>query len=73
MFAADGSPEYAEFWREMELARATYRPNQTMNFFVEPSQGHDDYVVSLSLAVEAAREMQLRPRIARGRITSTPV
>ena len=68
MFAADGSPEYAEFWREMELARATYRPNQTMNFFVEPSQGHDDYVVSLSLAVEAAREMRLRPRVARGRV-----
>jgi len=69
MYAADGSREYAEFWRQVELARVAYRPNQTMNFFVEPSQGHDDYVVSLSLAVEAAQEMQMRPRVARGHIT----
>jgi hypothetical protein len=67
MYAADGSTEYAEFWREMELARVAYRPNRTMNFFVEPAQGHDDYVVSLSLAVEAAKGLDTRPRIARGR------
>ncbi len=68
MYAADGSQEYATFWREIELARATYRPNQTMNFFVEPSHGHDDYVVSLSLAVEAAAGLHVRPRVARGRM-----
>jgi len=68
MYAADGSVEFAEFWREAELARAVYRPNRTMSFFVEPSQGHDDYVVSLSLAVEAARELSAAPRVARGRV-----
>ncbi len=68
MYAGDGSPEYAEFWREIEQTRAAYRPNQTMSFFVEPSQGHDDYVISLSLAVEAARGMESRPRVARGRM-----
>lgn len=67
VYAPDGSPEYAAFWREMELARLTYRPNRTMNFFVEAGQGHDDYLMSLALAVEAARELR-PPRAARGHI-----
>jgi hypothetical protein len=68
MYAADGSREYSEFWREMELARVHYRPSRQMNFFVAPSDGHDDYLVSLSLAVDAAKEMEMRPRVARGRV-----
>src|SRR2546426_2202271 len=52
---------------EMEAARVHYRPNQQMNFFVEPADGHDDYLVSAALAVEAAKEIETRPRIARGR------
>jgi hypothetical protein len=67
MYAADGSGEYAEFWRQMELARAVYRPSRTMNFFVDPSSGHDDYLMSLALVVEAARDLEPQPRIARGR------
>jgi hypothetical protein len=35
-----------------------------MNFFVEPSQGHDDFLMSLGLAVEAARFYE--PRRAKG-------
>lgn len=69
MYAADGSREYADFWREMELARVQYRPSRQMNFFVEPSQGHDDYLVSASLAVEAAKEIETKPRVARGHLT----
>jgi hypothetical protein len=65
-YAQDGSLEYRSFWREMERARAAYRPNRTMSFFVEPSQGHDDYLMSLALLVEAARDV--RPRAARGRL-----
>ncbi len=68
VYAADGSQQYAAFWREMELARVAYRPNQTMNFFVAPSDGHDDYLMSLSLVVEAGRDLDTRPRIARGRM-----
>jgi hypothetical protein len=66
-YAADGSPEYATFWREAELARVAYRPNRSMNFFVDPSQGHDDYLVSLALALEAASGLHAR-RTARGRL-----
>jgi len=68
LYAADGSMEYADFRHEMEAARVHYRPNQQMNFFVEPADGHDDYLVSAALAVEAARDIDTRTRIARGRL-----
>ena len=67
MYAQDGSPEYRDFWREMEQARAAYRPNRLMSFYVEPSQGHDDYLMSLALLAEAASALGGRPRTARGR------
>ena len=68
-YAGDGSPEHAEFWREMELAQARYRVNQTMDFYVEASRGHDDYLMSLALMVRAAASP---PRTARGRVGETP-
>ncbi|MCH7523240.1 MAG: hypothetical protein IH920_05670, partial [Chloroflexi bacterium] len=67
MYAADGSAEWAEFWRQMELAQVAYRSGRTMNFFVDPASGHDDYLMSLALVVEAARDLEPQPRVARGR------
>jgi len=64
MYAGDGSPEYQEFWFEIEKAKSQYRPNQTINFYVDPTQGHDDFLMSLALLVEAAS--QYSPRSARG-------
>jgi len=64
MYSGDGSPEYQEFWFEMEKAKSQYRPSQTMNFYVDPAQGHDDFLMSLALLVEAAN--QYTPRGARG-------
>ena len=61
MYAGDGSPEYREFWHQVERAKSYYRASQTMNFYVDPAQGHDDYLMSLALVVEAARDS--RPRI----------
>lgn len=66
MYAGDGSPEYAEFWRQAELARAAYRADQTINFFVDEGDGHDDYLVSAALLVRASRDRGRR--IATGRI-----
>jgi len=63
-YAADGSAEYQEFWLEMERAKSHYRPSQTMNFYVDPGQGHDDFLMSLALLVEAAGHYS--PRGARG-------
>jgi len=65
MYAGDDSAEYREFWFEMEKARSQYRPNQTMNFYVDPAQGHDDFLMSLALLVEAANRYS--PRGAKGK------
>jgi hypothetical protein len=65
MYAPDGSTEYQEFWLQMEKARSFYRPSQTMNFYVDPSHGHDDYLMSLALLVEVASLYE--PRVAKGR------
>ncbi len=64
IFASDNSPEYQEVMHQLEKARANYRPNQTMSFYVDPSDGHDDLLTSLALAVEAARDYA--PKVARG-------
>jgi hypothetical protein len=56
--------EYQQFWFEMEKARSQYRPSQTMNFYVDPSEGHDDFLMSIALLVEAASHYT--PRGARG-------
>ncbi len=61
---ADASPESAEFWQEMELARTALHENQRLSFYVDPREGHDDLLMSAALAVEAAAGTQ--PRVARG-------
>ena len=64
MYAADGSQECQEFWRQIERADAYFRPNRTMNFLVDPKRGHDDFLTRLALLVRAIQHM---PRVARGR------
>ena len=66
LYRMDGSPEWAECRRQLELARAVYRDNRTMDFHVDPAEGHDDYLMSLALTVAAAGS-QGGPRTARGR------
>ncbi|MBI4199963.1 MAG: hypothetical protein HY535_05785 [Chloroflexi bacterium] len=64
LYAPDGSLEYREFWQQLHLAEAFYRPNRAMAFHVDPRRGHDDFLMSLALIVKAAHHS---PRIARGR------
>jgi hypothetical protein len=64
LYKQDGSREYQETLFELERARAQYRPNQTMNFYVDPHEGHDDFLVSLALVAQAAKG--LSPREAKG-------
>jgi len=66
LYRQDGSAEYKETLFELERARVQYRPNQTMNFYVDPQEGHDDFVMSLALLVQAAKDSS--PREARGRL-----
>ena len=65
MYKPDGSPESTEFWSQISKARRTVRPNQTINFFVDPSEGHDDFLSSLALLVKAS---EYTPRRASGRL-----
>jgi hypothetical protein len=64
LYKQDGSKEYKETMFQLEKAKAQYRPNQTMNFYVDPTEGHDDFLISLALAVEGARDFS--PRTAKG-------
>jgi hypothetical protein len=64
LYKQDGSREYKETLFELEKARAQYRPNQTMNLYVDPHEGHDDFLVSLALVVQAAKDFS--PREAKG-------
>jgi hypothetical protein len=66
IYSGDGSDEYRKFWLEMERAKSQYRPSQTMNFYVNPSEGHDDFLMSLALLVEAAN--QYEPKTAVGSV-----
>jgi hypothetical protein len=65
LFRDDGSPEFAAAWFQLQHARAQPRPNRTLAFDVDPALGHDDYLLSLALAVDGAA--QFAPRVAAGR------
>ena len=60
LYKQDGSQDYKQLLFELEKVKSVYRPNQTLNFFVDPSEGHDDYLVSLALAVEACHRYTSR-------------
>jgi len=64
LYKQDGSQDYRELMFELEKAKSVYRPNQTLNFFVDPSEGHDDYLISLALLVQASKGFE--PRKATG-------
>jgi hypothetical protein len=64
IYRQDNSPEYQELMSQLEKAKVQYRPNQTMNFYVDPADGHDDFLMSLVLTVAAAKDYQ--PRVAKG-------
>jgi len=60
LYQQDGSREYRETMFQLEKAKAQYRPNQTVNFYVPPSEGHDDFLMSLALLIVAAKESTVR-------------
>jgi hypothetical protein len=68
LYKQDGSADYRELMFELEKAKSIYRPNQTLNFFIDPGDGHDDYLVSVALLVQAAA--RYAPRKAKGQVPS---
>lgn len=65
LYAPAHDIEGAECWRQLRACRVAYRANGGLNFYVGRGDGHDDYVISLALAVAAADGSE--PRRARGR------
>lgn len=43
----------AECWSQVQKARYTLPAPETINFFVEPAEGHDDFLISLALCAQA--------------------
>jgi hypothetical protein len=64
LYKQDGSEDYRELMFELQKAKSIYRPSQTLNFFVDSNDGHDDYLMSLAMVVQAANRCV--PRKARG-------
>ena len=60
LYRQDGSSHYQELLYQLEKARADYRPNQTVNYYVDQSEGHDDFLMSLALTTQALKDY--RPR-----------
>ena len=65
IYADDLALDTATLWHELRLARADSLPGGVINFYVDPADGHDDYLISLALLQHAVDQAQ--PRIARGR------
>ncbi len=61
MYADDGSPESRHFWDELRQARSAHLSNQQLNFFVPDGEGHDDYLISAALCVQAATAFEQPP------------
>jgi len=64
IYRGDSSVAWMMCMDQLEKARALYRPDRTMNFDVAPARGHDDYLMSLALCLEAAHRYE--KRTARG-------
>lgn len=68
LYRQDGGAEWAACRAQLALARVAYGSAHAMRFDVDPAEGHDDYLMSLALAVHAAG-VDGGPRVARGRTT----
>jgi hypothetical protein len=65
MYRSDSSQEHKRFWHEAERAKACYQAGQNLNFYVDKSDGHDDFLMSLALTVHAS--LGFHPRLAKGK------
>jgi hypothetical protein len=63
-FYQGDDPEAREFWFECEKAQSQVRAGVTMNFCVDPQDGHDDFLVAAALLVRAAGTVQRPPASA---------
>jgi hypothetical protein len=62
---------YEECWQQIRKARYALPASETINFYVEPSEGHDDFLISLALCAQAL-EAIIKPAAAT-RIAAKPM
>jgi hypothetical protein len=59
IFQHDHSESSGELWRQLRATRYKLGPSEEMSFSVPASEGHDDFVISLALAIRAAEDSGL--------------
>ena len=61
MYARDGAPKviYDECWKQIRHARYRIPGENLLDMYVQPEEGHDDYLMSLALCWEALREWSM--------------
>jgi hypothetical protein len=59
LYAPDEAPPdiAAECWKQLKLARYTVPGEGMLSFHCEPSEAHDDFLISVALCTEAIREL----------------
>jgi hypothetical protein len=50
---------YNECWQQLRRARYRLPAPETLDFYVDPADGHDDFLISLALLAEAAQSVNL--------------
>lgn len=68
VYRQDGSEDHSELMDQLYRARQLYHPDRTLDFFVPAAEGHDDYLMSLALVVQAVEKHT--PRKAQGMVRS---
>ena len=48
---------YNECWQQLRRARYRLPAPETLDFYVDPADGHDDFLISLALLAEAAHSL----------------
>jgi len=58
LYARDGAPTkiYAECWKQMRLARCRVPSTNKLDMCVPSEDGHDDFLISLALCCEGAKD-----------------
>lgn len=63
LYAPAGAPTsiYEECWRQLRLARYRLPAPDILDFYVDPADGHDDFLISLALLAEALNTLSAPP------------
>lgn len=64
MYQADEAPPliYEEAWKQLRLARYRIPAPETMDMYVDPGEGHDDFLMSIALLAEALSSFSAPPQ-----------